>query len=436
MWTAKLSLYLGQVMGATRNVVKSRTRLDKWAVILAILGTMMLASSLVVDVNSTEQHFVYLARSFLQAKPYFLTTAPSYLYDLVYYEGRVFLHFGPFPAVLLMPFVFTFELFGAFFYQGVLQFFLTFGVVVLCFKLARGEGFDKTDSWYLSYAFVFATVYHIVAFLSGSWFVTHTVTAFFTFLAIYEWKTRRRYWLIGIFYAFIFATRITAGLGILFFVFDLILNSSYEVRDKTYKLLQILLPIVVCGILLLYYNYVRFHDPFTNGYYLISNLGWTDQDRFELVNYGLFKLKNIPTNFYYYFLKGLDPIPLNYQGAYGKSYILKFPYYEVRYPGISFFVVSPIFLYLVKLKIKDKETILYIGTILLILFFLLMYYWPGWMQTGPRYMVDLLPFAYMLLLKVFDDRCLTRNAKILILASSLINLYLLRVLFYVPGTFH
>ena len=151
----------------------------------------------------------------------------------------------------------------------------------------------------------------------------------------------------------------------------------------------------------------------------------SDQSRFELLNYGLFQLRNIPTNFYYYFLKTFDPVLLSERSLHGNTFILSPPYITLNFPGTSFFVVSPIFFYLFRARLKERPVRLALIPIGVILVVLLAYFWPGGTQTGPRYLLDLLPFAFLVLLFSFKDFNLSRVARTLIIASTFLNFIIL-----------
>lgn len=375
-----------------------------------------------------EQQFSFLAHSFLHGKTYFLER-PGTWEDVVSYNGYYYWHMGPFPAVLLMPFVYIFSLLNTFFFQGYLQFFITLGIFYLCFKIAGKIGFKSWDSLFLAFAFCFASVYQLIAFLPWSWYFVQAITVVLVLLAIFEYLGKRRYWLIGILFALILMSRFTAGIGILFFIAGILINKKYALKDKFRYVIILLIPSIIAGLLLLGYNHVRFGNIFENGYLLSNNATMTSAQRYEMLNYGLFQLRNIPTNIYYYFIKTLDPVLVNFKSLWGNTYVLRPPFVKVSYPGTSFFVVSPIFLYIFRTRIKEKVVKLSIIPSLVILFFLLTYYWPGWRQVGPRYMLDLMPFLYIILLYSFKNFKLSLFAKIIIFVSAILNLYFLQNIF-------
>jgi hypothetical protein len=381
----------------------------------------------------SEQQFSFLARSFLKGKLYF-TEYPGNWGDAVLYNGHYFWHLGPFPSVLLTPFVYLFGLLGRFFYQGYLQFFLTLGVFLICFKFGKRFGYSQEDSLFLAFAFCFASVYQMVAIMPWGWFFSQAITVFFLFLSINEYLGKKRLFLIGVYLAFVFATRFTAGFGILFFILDLLFARGFTLAKKVSSLVELSAPIIIALTFLATYNFFRFGDFFKTGYENANTVLFLKEEMFELNNYGLFKIRNFPTNFYYYFIKSLDPVlvekkTIYERGSYINTYILKPPFIKVSFPGTSFFVVSPIFLYLLKTKLKRRIVKLSFVPILVILFLLLTYYWPGWRQVGPRYLLDLMPFAFILLLFSFKNFKLSIFAKVVILLSSLVDFYLFITVF-------
>ncbi len=259
----------------------------------------------------------------LQGKLYFLDNSSPWS-DATFHNGQYYWPLRIFPAILLMPFSWVANnLFGIHFWQGYIHFPLIIAIFILVKKLARIYNFSSDDSYYLAFAFCFASVMQFVSFNPLSWYYSHAVAVFFTFLAIYEYKTKNRMWLIGLFMAFVFMTRYTAGITSIFFALSVV-TKNINLSKKVNDLLQLFLPIALAGIFLLILNHVRFGNIFDNGYKSVNNALLTDEQRFELLNYGLFQLRNIPTNFYYYFIKTVDPILVNFESLHGNTFVLSF----------------------------------------------------------------------------------------------------------------
>jgi hypothetical protein len=390
-----------------------------------VLGLTILFFTLLFLLNFSEaenQHFSHLARSFLAGKTYFVEWPNSWV-DLVPYRGHNYWHLGPMPAIILIPFVAIFDAFGKFFYQGYLQPFLTLATFFLCWQLARRHGYGQGDSGYLAFAFCFAGVYQLVAFLSWSWYFSQALAVFLCFLAIAEYLGRQRWWLLGTIMGLVFMTRFTAGIGVLFFLADILTRPGQSWQAKARWLTELLLPVILCGLLLLGYNYVRFDAFFDNGYMRTLPAELTASERQAVMRRGLFSLRYVPTNFYYYFIKTVSPVLTEPQ-----AFSLRPPYVAAGYPGVGFFFVAPIFLYAFRARWRERIVRLALLPVGVTLGVLLTYYWPGWTQVGPRYTLDFLPFCYLMLLYAFPGRRLPRKAKILIVASAFLDLFLFNTL--------
>ena len=107
---------------------------------------------------SADQQFSQLAESFIQGKTHFLTR-PEMGLDTVFFEGKYYWPLGPFPAVLLLPFVLVFQSVGLFFRQGYLQIVLVFGIYYSFFKIARRVDYGSDDAGFLAFAFCFASAF-------------------------------------------------------------------------------------------------------------------------------------------------------------------------------------------------------------------------------------------------------------------------------------
>lgn len=101
-----------------------------------------------------EQHFSFLAQSFLHGKTYFLTM-PGRWADTVFFNNHYYWPLGFFPAVLLMPFNYIFNHFGLFFYQGYLQFFLGIFIIYFIYKISKKYSYSGEESIYWAFAFCF-----------------------------------------------------------------------------------------------------------------------------------------------------------------------------------------------------------------------------------------------------------------------------------------
>jgi hypothetical protein len=363
-----------------------------------------------------EQQFSYLASSFLKGR-LDISSYPIAWNDASIFNGKYFWPLGPFPSVILIPFVYVFSLFNLFFYQKFLQVPLVLAIFFLCYKLARRLKYNQSDSIYLAIAFNFASVFVAIIQNSWSWQFAMVVSVFLIFLGIIEYFGKKRYLIIGLIYGCLFLTRATASLGIAFFFLEILLGKS-NIRIKLKNLLKLLTPYFISVVILGIYNLARFGSFFEQGYsYQLSEGG-------ALIarGYGLFNLIHLPGNLYYFLLATPTPILKD-----GVSRVLSFPYLKFDPWGMGIFYTSPYFLYLFFLKYKDRISKMLLFTVLVVALPIFLYYGIGVFQFGYRYSLDFLPYLFLILIKNYREQKgnLSFGFKAVIITSSLFNLYLL-----------
>jgi hypothetical protein len=420
------------IKGLARNFeLQLREKLHFSHFLIFILFLLALTTNIAI---SGENQFSILSQQFLKGSLYL----PDVVGDAVLFKGKYYWHLGPFPAFALVPFsAITLSIFSSPMSQGVVNFLLVFFSFLLIRDISIKFGFYKDSSLWLSIGVIFSSVFSLSVFLPWSWHFSQTITFFLGLLSLREYMGKKNTFLIGLYHSFILMTRVTAAFGILFYILDIVfsgLNKKLKVR----KLFIMAIPLILSGIILLSYNYTRFQDAFDNGYKNSNN--WredSDSFTYEMRHYGLFSVKNIPTNLYYYFFNIPSPVLETVEGYERKLFKadpamiihLTFPYIKVSPPGVGFFVVSPIFLLMFRNKLKTKNSKFAAITSLFILIFLLTYYWTGWTQIGPRYMIDLLPFLVILLMESYQNRKVPLGQKILISSSAFFNVFLFFSLF-------
>lgn len=359
------------------------------------------------------QQFSLLAESFIRGELSVREDGVAGDLDMVLKDGSYYWPLGPFPSVILIPFVLIFSKLNLFFYQGYIHPFITAVIFYLCIKLAIKFKYRVTDSLFLAFAFCFSSIYFFIALVSRSWYLSQAICVLFSLLAFYEFYTNKRWWLIGLYTSSVFATRFTAGCILLFFIAYVLFAGKLNKRKKIAALAHLLAPVLLVGFLLLLYNKLRFDSWFDNGY--LTSMVQPEAQAILKQKYGLFSLKNIITNIYWYFLA--LPFPVTEP----KTYHLVFPYVSVSPIGLSFFITSPTFLAIFRNTWKTVEQKSLWISILLTLFILLTYYASGFYQFGPRYMLDLLPTAFILLMYSFTKRKLTIKIRLGIVTSFIIN---------------
>jgi hypothetical protein len=382
----------------------------------AILLLSIMATSLVVEGS---QQFSELAQAFLHGQTHFLTSIGGLGEDPIRYHGHVYWGEGPFPAVLLMPFVAAFALFHLFFYQGYLQWLLILGILLLIFKLARHCSYTKEDSLILMFGFALGSVFIGVICTSSSWFFAQVLTTFLLCLSLYIFYCYRKWWLLGILCALILMTRMTAAPIFLFFGLEL-WRSTKDLHQKTVRLVQLCLPMLVALCLLGLYNTIRFHSPFNGGfaYQLVAPVA--AQSR----SYGVFSPVHIPLNLYDALLGAPITVLRN-----GGSWILRFPYIRNNPFGMSIFITSPYVLYLFTTKRSslDAQARNLLVAILVSAVLVFSYYGAGLDQFGARYTLDFMPELFLLFMLVYrtNHKRISGGMRTLLLGAGVTNYYLL-----------
>jgi hypothetical protein len=364
------------------------------------------------------QQFTYLAQSFLHGHLYFMRSIGGKGQDPVLYHGKIYWDDGPFPSILLMPFVAIFDIFHVNFYLGYLEFPLTIGVFYLVKKLALLLKYTKRDSHILAFGFVLGSVFIGVMGSSSSWLFAQVLTTFLLFFGLYEYYTRKRWWVLGLVSTMLLMTRITAAPILLFFALELWHPLKFN-RAKVRKSIQLLLPVVIgIGVLGLY-NYLRFGSPLNGGfkYQLLFN------DSAQSRALGIFSLIHVPAGLYTAIFRA--PVPVLRSAT---SWTLKFPYIQNNNDGLSIFINSPYLLYLFSQKWssfnrQSRHLLIAIAVSALGVF---SYYGLGLNQFGYRYTLDFLPEVFLLFMIMYRKHHseLSRGMKILLLGSGFLNFYL------------
>lgn len=363
-----------------------------------------------------EEQFTQLAHSFLQGKLY-LSSELGATTDAVIYQGKIFWALGPLPAVLLLPATLIANWLHFPVSEGAFHFLVGVLVFVLVYALSRRFRFSSSDSLLLALGFCFASPFIGVFLIPWSWFFAQMITVGLLLFALYEWQGRKRFWLIGMLLAGVFATRFTAGVGVLFFILS-ILSSHFPFKQKAGQLLQLCLPLLVSVLLLAGYNYARFDSPWETGY------SWQSQvpEAAAAREYGVFSWQHVPSNLYYLFFNTPHPVFTD-----AVSQTLEFPFLHPDPWGMSLLITSPYLLYLFLHRPRGQEEKWLWVTTVAVMLPLLFFYGSGYFQFGYRYALDFFPFLFFLLLHQYMSRrqTLSMGFKTLLILPALWNAYLI-----------
>ncbi len=383
---------------------------------LLIFGLILLLTFNIL-MPSGEQQFVYLAQSFLQGKLYF-TQKPGTWADGSFYQNHVYWPTGPFPAILLVPFVL---LLGTNMQQGFLAFLLNIVNFLLLYRLAKKITQNINTSLWISFGYMFSTVYLMVGLIPWSWWYAQILATTLLLLAINEFFFKKRTLLMGIFVACAVATRISLFFAVIFFLLFIFLKKD-KLYTKIYSCVLLLIPIFAVFFILFSYNYWRFGN--------ILEFGYSYHNPFVKtvladLKFGAWNPVHIPGNLYYLFLRGPDAV------AIPGTKILTFPFIVPDPWGMSIFITSPMWLWMLTTPAREKVVKIAAITALAIAIFLVGYFGIGARQFGYRYALDFSPFLFIILAHVVKHKMSTL-LKIIIISSFIFNLYMFPLTFSVP----
>lgn len=355
---------------------------------------------------------------------------PETWLDVIVTSQGVTATFGPFPAAMAVILT-AFAPVTAELRQSIVAAAILLSTFFLAARLARRSGLGATDSLFLAVAFCFASVYHVTTLAPLTWGIMDATVALLLLLGILESFEKKRAWLLGSLTAAIALTRPTSALVGLYFFFVLTREDRPTLKTMGLFFLPIAIAVSLWGI----FNQARFGSPFEFGYRQVNAHHNANYYGAGLGDAPLFGIAYVPTNLYAYFLAGPLPhndeqTPSSMQRVWVRDSLIPFdnarldpPYIDFN-PifGGSFFLVSPIFVLLLNSDWKQRRIRWALITLAVGLVPLLFYFWPGTELVGPRYLIDLLPFAFLALLSAFPDHKLLLSHRVLIVGSAVANI--------------
>jgi hypothetical protein len=352
--------------------------------------------------QSLAPHFVYQADAFLHGQ-LAIRGRPPNLNDWVLEDGRWYVSFPPFPAIAMMPFV---AIWGLDFND--VWFTIVFAAlnVALLYRLLRRIQDTRPEWEHAAFALIFGfgTLAWSCGIRGEVWFTAETLGVTLTLLYLHFAVGARRPVLAGLAVGCAAITRTPLAFSAIFFVFEAVCSDGGHVpevhvpgrsespvgarclrdparwRAAAPKLLQYLGAIVAVAIPMAYANYVRFGSFSEFGH---SHL-YANRVNQQIQQYGLFNYVYLERNLHAAFTRlpeiQLHPLRIGFNGD-----------------GMSLFVTTPLFLYLLWPKEKPRlHRALWLTTALVAVpgFF---YQNSGWFQFGFRFSLDYTPYLIVLL---------------------------------------
>ncbi len=377
--------------------------------IFVIIGIFIISIFLFCrDFNSKAQQFTWQTQGFLHGR---VDVAAPHATDMAIHNGQYYWPQGPFPSIILMPFVLAL---GDSAKQGHAQAILILVFIVQMYNKIIAMRFSSEDSMYFLATFLFGTVYFGLMIQPSSWNFSQIISVLFLFQLLFEWQSTRRPLILGIYFSTLLATRPTASLFGVYILFAFV-SQLRAGRSGLRPVLLYVTPVFITLSLLLVFNAIRFDSALNNGY--LTNL--VAPQAHVLREIGLFHIKHIPMNIYWYFIAGLKAV------TDGSAHLI-FPYIRYNEWGLSVAIISPFFYWMFRsLCDPDTESRALWITLCATVCILMTYYSTGWMSFGPRYIADALPIAFILLLRSFKKESLSAFHKNSIVLSAAFNAYII-----------
>ena len=316
-------------------------------------------------------------------------------------DGRFFVPFAPFPAVVLMPIVaITGPVVADQLEPGINALLAAFGVG-MCWWLVGRVGVRRLiDRGWLTLLFGFSTQILWVTTRGGVWHTGHLVATILTLACLIELFGQRRAWLVGLVAGVAFLSRAPLAFAVPFYA--LLLHPAPSVESirsasstaattaggyvararaaipwRAWILLGLgVAPSVIAFFL---YNQVRFGSAIESGYALATLPEFLERQRAV----GLFSIAHVPMNIDYFLWR----LPQR---------IADPPFFRPDGLGMSVLFTSPGLLFGLRADWRRSRTWWLTGAAVAVLVPTLLYYGGGWLQYGYRYFLDSVPFVIAL----------------------------------------
>jgi hypothetical protein len=354
-----------------------------------------------VDIG--EKHHVYLAQAMLHGS-FDVAKAgmPADYIDTVTVGTSRYIPFPPGPAVLLLPFV---AIWGTSFSES--QFAAALGAVnvVLFWQILIALGISRRAKILLVPFFAFGTVEFYCATEGAVWQYNHVAAVFFMLVAVLLLLRKAPLALTAFVFGFAVISRSPTLFAAPFFLHYVYYqhNERLSVAGLTDRawlkdVAAFCAGLAPFGVVMLGYDYARFHNLFTSGYQAVYEEYIHGDQKYnyyralfpDATPLKLFDVRAIPWHLYTLLL-----MPPRFVGDW--SVFRPSPY------GMSVLLTSPAFVYALMVKRKTPLKAACWIAIALVSALLFSHYSQGWVQFGYRFLLDFAPFLLILTALGFDD---------------------------------
>lgn len=371
----------------------------------ATLTYLLFAAPQTLARHTPYNHFALLAEAWLRGDLALPGAPPAYAgnNDFALYDGRWFIVFPPFPALLLVPLV-AFAGSAQDVQDG--EFFIWLAgiapaLLFLALEKLRALGAATTSmrqNLVLALLFAFGTVYFFTSVQGTVWYAAHVVGAALAAGYLLCALDAARPLLAGLLLGLGFWTRTPLLFAFPLFVFEAARTSltaapSGDLRQRLRQVAtgldrrrfarQLALfasPIVALVVVSFWYNAARFDAPLEFGYQYLT-VRW--QERMQ--RWGLFH--------YHYLARNLGVLltSLPYAPSEGG------PPFRVNAHGLALWVTTPLYLWLLWPRRRHPLWLALVVTALAVALPTLFYQNTGWVQFGQRFSNDYAVFLFALL---------------------------------------
>ncbi len=377
-----------------RRAALADLRADRGALLLLL--TLAMAAVLLVTLalralgeSGGTNSYAVLADAFLNGRLHVDACMDE---DCALYDGRIWVIFPPFPAIVAMPFV---ALFGTGFSGFITLATLFSGVsLLLWWRILERLSVEPRTAIWLVLAIGFATPLYYVTFRGdGVWFFAQAIAFLLVAVAIHEAARGGSLMLAGVCIGLAFLTR---QFTILYlpFLFALALRPDEPLISLKWphwrRALALALPVAAALAVYLVYNQIRFGDPLDTGYGYIA--AWSpdadDMISNRLREHGLFSSAYFVFNALYLVVQGFHA---RFEGPYLTDLA------DLDPSGTSLLAASPFVLLAVFAPMR-RPVVIGLLVIAAMVVPMLFYHSNGFSQYNvQRYTLDWLPILFVML---------------------------------------
>jgi hypothetical protein len=347
-------------------------------------------------------HFALLADAWIHGRLDLGGQPPAYTgyNDFAVFQGRYYISFPPFPAVLLVPLV---KLAGSPERVRDGQLFLALAgvgpsVLFLALEALRRAGRSPRSELAnaaLALLFAFGTVYWFSAVQGTVWFAAHVVGVALACTYIFCSIDARHPFLAGLSLGLAFATRTPLGFAFPLFIYEAFRISrrddppsgatltlrlaGADVRSLAVRLILFGAPAAAVLGAVLWHNHARFGDPFEFGHRLLD-VAW----RARMEKWGLFS--------YHYLGRNLAVVltSLPYTNVPGAPF-------QINAHGIALWLTTPLYAWALWPRRAGGLFKALAVTAAAVALPSLLYQNSGWIQFGYRFSNDFAPFLFLMI---------------------------------------